>query len=111
MPFAHSVALAALIQGLWRLRHNTVRPDAVGTDQPQPVDALGVTQMRCAGCLGVHSVFDRQMDQLERVGKGTLDACPIPARFVKALRSPPGKHPNDLAFRTPAPHRFRRAFS
>jgi hypothetical protein len=37
--------------------------------------------------------------------------CPIPARFVKALRSPPGKHPNDLAFRTPAPHRFRRAFS
>ena len=27
---------------LWRLRHNTARPDVVGADQPQPVDALTV---------------------------------------------------------------------
>jgi len=31
--------------GLWHLRHNTVRPDAIGTDQPQPVDALGVGEI------------------------------------------------------------------
>src|ERR1700746_3117989 len=31
--------------GLWHWRHNTVRPDAIGTDQPQPVDALGVGEI------------------------------------------------------------------
>jgi hypothetical protein len=33
---------------LWRLRHNTARPDIVGTDQPQPVDALVVGEVCCA---------------------------------------------------------------
>jgi hypothetical protein len=30
---------------LWRLRHNTARPDIVGTDQPQPIDPLGVGEV------------------------------------------------------------------
>jgi hypothetical protein len=29
----------------WRLRHNTARPDILGTDQPQPVDPLRVGQV------------------------------------------------------------------
>src|SRR5450631_2732326 len=39
---------------LWRLRHNTARPDIVGTDQPQPVDPLRVGQVCRAGRFGVH---------------------------------------------------------
>jgi hypothetical protein len=47
------------------------RPDIVGADQPQSVDALGVGE---AGVLvdSVHagSSGERRMDQPERVGKG-----------------------------------------
>jgi hypothetical protein len=37
--------------GLWRLRHNTARPDIVGTYQPQPVDPLLVGEV--CGVLGI----------------------------------------------------------
>ena len=30
--------------GLWRLRHNTARPDIVGADQAQPIEPLLVGQ-------------------------------------------------------------------
>src|SRR5204863_7109255 len=40
---------------LWRLRHNTARPDIVGADQPQPVDALFVGQVRCTWRSSVHA--------------------------------------------------------
>jgi hypothetical protein len=50
------------------LRHNTVRPDAVGTDQPQPVDALGVAEVHIPG--DAAAVHGDNMDQPERVGKG-----------------------------------------
>jgi hypothetical protein len=29
---------------LWRLRHNTARPDILAADKPQPVDALFVVE-------------------------------------------------------------------
>ncbi len=38
-----------------RLRHKTARPDIVGADQPQPVDALFVGQVRCTWRSSVHA--------------------------------------------------------
>jgi hypothetical protein len=43
VSFAGDVAIAGHFF-LWRLRHNTARPDIVTADQAQPVDALGVGQ-------------------------------------------------------------------
>jgi hypothetical protein len=39
--------------GLWRLRHNTARPDIVGADQPQPIDPLGVGEVGRVGDVAV----------------------------------------------------------
>jgi hypothetical protein len=55
---------------LWRLRHNTARPDIVRADQPQPVDALGVGEMHIL-CDDA-AVHGDNMDQLGGVGKGAL---------------------------------------
>ncbi len=38
-------------------------------------------------------------------------ACPISARYVKAVRAFAGNDADDLARRTPAPYRFRRSFA
>src|SRR6266478_3593231 len=57
---------------LWRLRHNTARPDIVGADQPQPVDALFVGQVRCTWRSSVHAAPAGSMDQPEGVGKGVF---------------------------------------
>src|ERR1700676_2215495 len=74
---------------LWRLRHNTARPDIVGTDQPQPVDALGVGEVCRGWRFGVHASPVDRMDQLEDAGKGINrddgGSCPIPTRSLKAV--------------------------
>ena len=38
---------------LWRLRHNTARPDIVGADQPQPIDPLGLGEVGRVGDVAV----------------------------------------------------------
>jgi hypothetical protein len=34
---------------LWRLRHNTARPDILAAEQPQPVEPLAVGQAKMCG--------------------------------------------------------------
>jgi hypothetical protein len=78
---------------LWRLRHNTARPDIVAADQPQPVDPLRVGQLRCAGRFGVHAAPPRgSVDQPEGVGKGVWTW--LPARPGMTLTRLP--HPDAL---------------
>jgi hypothetical protein len=45
----------ASLKDLWHLGHNTARPDIVRTNQPQPVDALGIGQVCRGWRLGVHA--------------------------------------------------------
>ena len=67
---------------LWRLRHNTARPDILAADQPQPIDPLlvaepesfwdvvhGLSKERLDGtCVGAHEILaqDRRI-QIARV--------------------------------------------
>src|SRR2546430_12625527 len=55
---------------LWRLRHNTARPDIVGADQPQPVDALFVGQVCCTWRSSVHAAPAAAWINLKEWGRG-----------------------------------------
>src|SRR5260370_12310266 len=55
---------------LWRLRHNTARPDIVTADQPQPVDALLVGQVRCTWRSSVHAAPAAAWINLREWGRG-----------------------------------------
>ena len=57
---------------LWRLRHNTARPNIVRADQPQPVDPLGVGQFSRRRDVAVVHVMSPggSVEQPEGVGNG-----------------------------------------
>src|SRR5438874_10550956 len=64
---------------LWRLRHNTARPDIVTADQPQPIDTLSIIQVRRNRYRLIHALPSRTVDQPWSAGYPVIPgrwACP-----------------------------------
>src|SRR6266480_6741168 len=78
---------------LWRLRHNTARPDIVGADQLQPVDALLVAQVRCTWRSSVHATPAAAWINLKEWGRGFLPVIP-----GSAVGRGPGIHTPDHGY-------------
>jgi len=62
------------IQILWRLRHNTARPNVLTTDQPQPVEALLVGEVDAVHRL-VHVCPQASVASVARMREAKFGVC------------------------------------
>ena len=88
-----------MIGPLWRLRHNTARPDIVATNEAQPIEPLLVAEPHCAVLCGLHLLMLSY-----RLRKCSFFVLRAHGRWVKR-REPsaadlplcPGHQPADIA--------------